>query len=486
MEDDRLIRLTVREILNETSPLLAAMVTKDTLKALMPQAHAPSSEENVKWAEQDRMDAAKNVIEVFGYLPGPHDQVINAPQAIAAFLEERYIEAAIFLIFCIPVIGKILSNLRIKPAVIVKAGKIPAEAAIEIVNHADEIAREIAKLDSVLPNNDIIKEAVDKIIAACRVGGDVDIRSLVVSRSSRSTSSKKSAAEMIASNDQWLEWVKGIARPVLTDILNALDEKVFKTRLVNALTIADREALRQTKLYSKRPGAISAEKGSFSFPDVEGLIASNDRIVKLARERLPKIGLEIASNLKINFVTSANQADELGSLGHMIDYGDFVELNVVIPKHISITSIPSYIVTQIKKTIRHEFWHIVDNRLAKIFIGDGVEHSNKFSSELFYAGTNYSLENLNKILRYPAISPKSAHFYRELYTGVHGLRADVGKSTFVKDDILKLIDKKIQLDDEEEIIVNSLIKAYAEVPKDSASQEFFLNSAAKAFNDIPE
>jgi hypothetical protein len=484
MEDDRLIRLTVREILNETSPLLAAMVTKDTLKALMPQAHAPSSEENVKWAEQDRIDAAKNVIEVFGYLPGPHDQAINATAAIIAFSEQKYFEAALFLIFCIPVIGKILSYLRIKPSGIIKTGKISANAAIEIANHADEITREIAKLDNVLPNNALIKEAVDKIISACKVGGEVDIRSLATSQSLRSVSTEKSAVEMIASNDQWKTWVKDITKPVLTTILNSLDEKVFKTRLMNALTIANREYHRRSKLI---PAPAGATPGSFWHgPNVEELIADNNKIVELAKERLPKIGLEIASNLKINFVTSASQADELGSLGHMIDYGDFVELNVVIPKHLSMTSIPAYLVTQIKKTIRHEIWHIVDNRLAKIFIGDSVELSNKFSSDLVSSGIAYPLDILNKVLRNPAISPKQSHFYRELYAGVHGLRDDVGKSIFTKDDILNLVNGKIPLEDEEKVIVDSLIKAYSEMPKDSSAIEYFLSSVAKAFNDIPE
>lgn len=483
MKDDRLIRMLVRETLNESSPLIAAMLAQDALKVLTPQAHAPYSEENVKWAEQDRIEAGKNVIEVFGYLPGPHDQAINVPQAIIAITEQKYFEAALFLIFCIPVIGKILSKLKIKPSAIIETGKIPVSAAIEIVNYADEITREIAKLDNVLPNNELIKEAVDKIVAACKVGGEVDIRSLATSRALSGVSSKKSAVEMIASNDQWKTWVKGITKPVLTTILNSLDEKVFKTRLINALTIANREYYRRSKLL---PAPAGAAPGSFLYGrNVDELIADNDKIVELAKERLPKIGLEIASNLKINFVTTASQADELGSLGHMIDYGNFVELNVVIPKHLSMTSIPAYLVTQIKKTIRHEIWHIVDNRLAKIFIGDSVELSNNFSSDLVLSGIAYPLNVLNKILRNPAISPKQAHFYRELYAGVHGLRDDVGKQIFTKDDILNLVNGKIPLEDEERVIVDSLIKAYSEMPKDKASIEFFLSGVVKAFNDIP-
>ena len=344
--------------LDEVSPVLMAMGAQSLLKAATPPAHAPASEEDVTRANKEREDAAREVIEILGFVPGAWGMMSLATLSVDAIARGSIAEGLIGLIFCIPTVGPALRRLGITHEEVIQSGKIPAEMAEVVASHADEIQDAISRLDEVLPYSDEVKAVVEELLRRARVGDDIDIISLRVRDATARAAPLEGFAKELINDPRWKKWAIDIARPAVTDVLNDIVSKEFGKRVIGGMTYG-------------MPADVKAK-----FLSSKEAILHNDRVIAIAKSELPKIVDNISKTLRINFVLDPEVAAQTGgkALGHLSqDTSWSPVINIFVPQHLTADAAKSHIVREIHETVAHELDHfVVDKQLHAAFAKGGV------------------------------------------------------------------------------------------------------------------
>ena len=330
--------------LDEVSPVLMAMGAQSLLKAATPPAHAPASEEDVTRANKEREDAAREVIEILGFVPGAWGMMSLATLSVDAIARGSIAEGLIGLIFCIPTVGPALRRLGITHEEVIQSGKIPAEMAEVVASHADEIQDAISRLDEVLPYSDEVKAVVEELLRRARVGDDIDIISLRVRDATARAAPLEGFAKELINDPRWKKWAIDIARPAVTDVLNDIVSKEFGKRVIGGMTYG-------------MPADVKAK-----FLSSKEAILHNDRVIAIAKSELPKIVDNISKTLRINFVLDPEVAAQTGgkALGHLSqDTSWSPVINIFVPQHLTADAAKSHIVREIHETVAHELDHFV-------------------------------------------------------------------------------------------------------------------------------